>query len=78
MQETRPQSLGGEEPLKKETATHARILTWEVPRTEKPGGLQSTGLQTVRLDTKEQQGERQVARQGAGAKRYPQATRVQH
>ena len=76
MQETRAQSLSGEEPLKKETATHARILTWETPRTEKPGGLQSTGLQRVRLDTKEQ-GERQVARQGAGAKRYPHATRVQ-
>ena len=37
------QSLGWEDPLKKEMAAHSRILAWEIPRTEKPGGLQSMG-----------------------------------
>ena len=44
MQETRVQSLGQEDPLEKETATYASILSWEIPWTEKPGGLQSMGL----------------------------------
>ena len=35
------QSLGQEDPLEKEMATHLSILAWEVPRTEEPGGLQS-------------------------------------
>ena len=48
MQETRIQSLGLEEPLEKEMATHSNIPTWEIPRTEKPGGLQSMGSQRVR------------------------------
>ena len=38
-------SLGREDPLEKDVATHSRILAWEIPRTEKPGGPQSTGLQ---------------------------------
>ena len=37
--------LGQEDPLEKEMATHSRILAWKIPWTEKPGGLQSTGLQ---------------------------------
>ena len=45
MQETQVQSLGQEDPLEKEMATHSRILAWRIPRTEKPGGLQSVGLQ---------------------------------
>ena len=50
MQEMRVQSLGGEDPLKKEMATHSSILAWEIPWTEQPGGLQSTGSQRVRHD----------------------------
>ena len=38
-------SLGGEESLEKETATHSSILAWEMPWTEERGGLQSMGLQ---------------------------------
>ena len=41
MQETQVQSLGWEDPLKKEVATHSSILAWEIPWTEEPGGLQS-------------------------------------
>ena len=39
-------SLGPEDPLEKEMATHSRIHAWEIPRTEEPGGLQSTGSQS--------------------------------
>ena len=44
------QSLGGEDPVEKEMATHSRILAWRIPRTEEPGRLQSMGLQRVRHD----------------------------
>ena len=50
MQETRVQSLGQEDPLEKEMVTHSSILVWRSPWTEEPGGLQSRGLQRVRLD----------------------------
>ena len=43
MQETQVQSLGREDPLQTEMATHSSILAWEIPRTEEPGGLQSMG-----------------------------------
>ena len=43
MQETWVQSLGQEDPLEQEMATHSGILAWEIPRTEEPGGLQSIG-----------------------------------
>ena len=46
-QETRVQSLGQEDPLEEEMATHSSILAWKIPRTEEPGRLQSTGLQKV-------------------------------
>ena len=46
MQETWVQSLGGVDPLEKEMATHSSILAWRIPWTEKPGGLQSMGLQS--------------------------------
>ena len=39
MQETRVQSLGREDSLEKEMATHSNILAWRIPWTEKPGGL---------------------------------------
>ena len=48
MQETRVPSLGQEDPLEKERATHSSILAWRIPRTEEPGGLQSMGSQRVR------------------------------
>ena len=48
MQETQVQSLGWEDPLEKGMATHSSILTWEIPWTEEPGGLQSMRSQRVR------------------------------
>ena len=45
MQETQVQSLGWEDPLEKEMATHSSILAWEIPWTEEPGRLQSMGSQ---------------------------------
>ena len=47
MQETWVLSLGQEDPLEKEMATHSSILAWEIPRTEEPGGLEPTGLQEL-------------------------------
>ena len=38
-------TLGQEDPLEKEMATHSSILAWEIPRTEEPGGLQFMGSQ---------------------------------
>ena len=46
--ETQVRSLGWEDPLEKEMATHAIILAWEIPRTEEPDGLLSVGSQRVR------------------------------
>ena len=45
MQETWVLSLGWEDPLEKEMATHSRILAWEIPWAEEHSGLQSMGLQ---------------------------------
>ena len=45
MWETWVQSLGWEDPLEKEMITHSSILAWEIPWTEKPGGLQFMGSQ---------------------------------
>ena len=50
MQETWDQSLGREDSLEKEMATHSSILAWRIPWMEEPGGLQSTGLQRVGHD----------------------------
>ena len=47
---TQVQSLGWDDPLEKEMATHSSILAWKIPRTEEPGGLQSMGLQRVGHD----------------------------
>ena len=46
MQETQVQSLGWEDLLEKEMATHSSTLAWRIPRTEEPGRLQSVGLQS--------------------------------
>ena len=50
MQETRVQSLGQEDPLEKEIATHSSILAQEIPQTEEPGGVQVLGSQRVGHD----------------------------
>ena len=50
MRETRVQSLGQEDPLEKEMATHSSIPAWRIPWTEEPGGLQSMGSQKVGHD----------------------------
>ena len=47
MRETWVRSLGQEDPLEKEMATHSSILAWRIPWTEEPGGLQSMGSQRV-------------------------------
>ena len=49
-QETQIRSLGWEDPLEKEMATHSSILAWRIPRTQKSGGLESTGPQKVEHD----------------------------
>ena len=50
MQETQVQSLSREDPLEKEMATHSSTHAWKIPWMEKPGGLQSMGLQRVGHD----------------------------
>ena len=50
MQATRVQSLGLEDLLKKEMATHSSILAWKISWTEEPGGLPSVGLHRVGHD----------------------------
>ena len=50
VQGTWVQSLGQEDPLEKGMATHSSILSWRIPWTEVPGGLQSMGSQRVRHD----------------------------
>ena len=49
-QETQVQSLGREDPLEEEMATHFCILARKIPWTEEPGGLQSMGSQRVKYD----------------------------
>ena len=50
VQEAQVRSLGREDPLEKEMASHSRILAWGIPWTEEPGGLQSMGSQRVGHD----------------------------
>ena len=50
MQETQVWSMGQEDPLEKEIATHSSIIAWRITWTEKPCGLQSTGSQRVEHD----------------------------
>ena len=52
MQETQVQSLGWEDPLEKEMATHSSILAWRIPQMEEPGGYSPWGRKE--LDTTEQ------------------------
>ena len=56
MQAMQAQSLGQEDPLEKEMATHSSFLAWEIPWMEETGGPQSLGSQSqTRLRTKQQQ-----------------------
>ena len=48
MQEMRVRSLGQEDPLEEEMATHSKILAWRIPWTNEPDGLQSMGSQRIR------------------------------
>ena len=50
IQETRVGSLGREDLLEQEMATHSSILAWKMPWTEEPGGLQFTGSQRAGRD----------------------------
>ena len=50
MWETWVQSLGREDPLEKEMATHSSTIAWKIPWMEEPGRLQSMGSQKVRHD----------------------------
>ena len=50
LQESQIQSLGQEDPLEEDIATHSSILAWRIPWTEDPGGLQSIGSQRVGHD----------------------------
>ena len=50
MQEIRVRSLGGEDPLEKEMATHSSTLAWKIPWMEEPGRLHSMGSQRVGHD----------------------------
>ena len=50
MRETWVWSVGWQDPLEKEMATHSSILAWEIPWTEEPGGLQSMGSKRVERD----------------------------
>ena len=50
MQETRVRSLGWEDPLEKEMATHSSTLVWKIPQTEEPRRIQSVGSQRVGHD----------------------------
>ena len=50
MKEMWGRSLGWEDPLEEKVATHTSILTWKIPWTEEPVGLQSMGLKIVKHD----------------------------
>ena len=63
-QETRVRSLGWEESLEEEMATHSSILAWRIPWTEAPGGLRSMESQRVRHDS----GTKQQPRESLGRK----------
>ena len=51
-QEMQVQSLAQEDPMEKEMAAHSRILCWEIPWTEEPGGLQSMGVTKIQTRLK--------------------------
>ena len=64
VQETWVPSLGREDPLEEEMATHSSILAWGIPGTEEPGGLQSSGHKEIRLSDLTQHTHPQPALEG--------------
>ena len=68
-------SVGQEDPLEWEMATHSNILTWIIPWTEKPDGLQPIGSQKSQTGFKQQHGK--VWGRGHGCTTLPAASRVQ-
>ena len=50
LNDNKPRSLGGDDPLEKGMAAHSSILAWRIPWTEEPSGLQSMGSQRVGYD----------------------------
>ena len=71
MQDTWVPSLGREDPLEKEVATHTSILAWEVPWTEEPGGLQSMGLQKSRYMAERLTKQQQIKNNTGGPQTWP-------
>ena len=67
-QEAQVRSLGWEDPLQKEMATHSSILAWEIPWTEEPGGLQSMESQRVGYDLATEQQQHLLFHQNHGSK----------
>ena len=63
-QETQGQSLGLEDALEKEMATHSSILFWKISWIQEPDGLQSMGSQRVRHDSMMEQHETQMSERG--------------
>ena len=53
-------SLGQEDPVEKEMASHSSVLAWEIPGTEEPGELKSVGLQRVKHDLAPKQHEKYI------------------
>ena len=67
LQETRIRSLGLEDPLEEEMATHSTALAWRIPCTEEPSGLQSMGSQRVGNDSETKQQQKDLLDLGLGA-----------
>ena len=67
MRETQIRSLGWEDPLEKEMASHSRTIAWKIPWTEEPGGLQVHGASESRRDTAERAEQQQRQKPLSGA-----------
>ena len=70
MQEMWVQSLGQKDPLEKEMASHSSIFAWEIPGTEEPGELQSTGFQRIGHDLTTKQHTHMSVRAGTHTHRH--------
>ena len=65
MQETGVQSLGPEDPLEKEMATHSSLFAWEIPWTEEPGGLKESDMtERLTLNTNATRSHRRILNKG--------------
>ena len=71
VQEMQVRSLGQEDPLEEEMATHSNILAWKLPWTEEPGGLQSIGSQIVMVFLELRQGIQAASCVGPGKSNLP-------